>query len=358
MKKGKIMKNLLGLVVIVSCGLSFDSWGQIKDPSAQEPCWKKSQPKNGGKYLEWECGKVAGAVNCNEKLGLDERSNTVTLITTGAPFSGICESCFSNGLLQRRVTFLNGKENGIDTTYYKSGCPQVVRNHIGGVENGTWRYFYDSTNSLAWEINYFVGEKHGKSIYLKPNGDTTSFEVYNKGLLEGTKKTYYSNGKLERAVSYKEGKFHGPFKLYSIEGNVVDDLNYLNGEKDGVQKYYYSNGVLLRTENWVKGTKEGEFKTFFIQGQVQKIENYRKGLKEGLWVEYFPNEKLKRKSIYRKDVLIEDHQFNEDGEEIETFGVEVQNEKEDDDMPFGEVKKRKVKAPKEKKSKKKKEKTE
>ena len=101
------------------------------------------------------------------------------------PFTGTCETCHMNGTIERRVTFVNGKENGLDTTYYASGCPQVVRSHVQGAEHGQWLFYYDSTQYLAWEMNYMMGEKHGKHIFFKSNGDTTRWENYENGRLHG-----------------------------------------------------------------------------------------------------------------------------------------------------------------------------
>ena len=344
------MKKFLALGAVM---LGFISMSQIQDNSAQKPCYEKSRPEPGRRFVDWQCGKVAAVVDCNEKLSFDERSNTVTIAKNGLAFEGVCETCHNNGVLERRLTFVNGKEEGKDTTYYRSGCPQVVRTHIGGVENGQWLYYFDSTQQLAWEMNYYLGEKNGKCIYFKPNGDTTLVEFYTKGLLSGPKKTYYPNGQLEREINYLNGVFEGKFKIYSAEGKLVDNLVFKAGKKDGSQKYFYNEGSLMRTENWAAGVKDGEFKAFYIQGNVQSVEFYKRGQKEGLFLEYYPDQKLKRKAIYKKDVLIEDHQYDEDGEETYTFGVEVEVELEDDSMPFGDPnekpKKNKEKKPKKEK---------
>lgn len=335
------MKRFL-LALLLS--LPFYPLAQIEVPGEQEPCWKKSQPPAGRRYLDFECGKLAGVVDCNEKLGFDERSNTIILAKSGAAFTGVCETCHSNGLLERRINFVNGKEDGKDTTYYRTGCVQVVRSFIQGTENGQWVYYYDSTRQLAWEMNYFVGQKHGKHVYFKKNGDTTLLENYKNGILDGVKRTYYNDGKVEREIYYKEGQFNGSFRIFSAEGKVVDELNYVAGQKDGLNKYYYSDGTLLRTEYWDKGVKNGDFKVYYIQGHLQSHEVYKKGNKEGTWVEYYADQKLKRRAIYKKDVLIEDHQYNADGEEVYTFGVEEEEEVVEDDLiPFEDTTKSKKK---------------
>lgn len=348
------MKNTLFLLSLFLCALSF---AQITDVrSEQKKCYIET-PKGQRGYAQWECGKLAGVIDCNEELSYDEANDLVVrapkdmvnLQGAGKPFSGTCEMCFMNGRLQRRVTFLNGKENGIDSSKYESGCLQVVRNHIQGSPNGTWSYYYDSTGIQAWEMNYYLGEKHGKHIFFAKDGDTTLWEVYENGKLHGTKRSYYDDSKIEMEAEYKFGVLDGKFKLYNEEGIVKEEITYLAGKKDKEAKYYYDDGTLLRTETWTNGAKTGPFKTFFYNGDVQTSENYdKKSRKHGWWEEYHPGNVLKRKVLYEKDILIEEHKYDEHGRETYSFGAPTGNQNEDDEVPTVGGKKKKEKKKKNK----------
>ena len=76
------------------------------------------------RYAEWECGQLAGVIDCNGNLEFDQETNTViktsmdntNLMGVGKPFTGTCESCHMNGVLERRVTFIDGKEHGVCIT--------------------------------------------------------------------------------------------------------------------------------------------------------------------------------------------------------------------------------------------------
>lgn len=330
--------------------LSSSLLAQIEVPNAgaQKKCYEKRDALKGKRFVEWECGKIAGVIDCNEKLEYDEGSNTLFSKSSGSPFTGKCETCHQNGILERRINFVNGKEDGPDSTYYETGCLMVVRNHIGGKENGKWVFYYDSTQYIAWEMNYAMGEKNGPQIFMGPKGDTTLMETYKNGVLNGKKKTFYAKSKVEKEVNYLNGVFHGPFIIYNKEGKILQSLNYKQGKKDGTCTYYYDDGTLLRTESWLLDQKNGEFKTLYYNGTVQVIENYKKGLKEGWFEERFPDQKLKRRAFYKKDVLMEEHVYNDQGKEISTFGGTSSKGAEDDEMPVAKTKKPK----KEKKSKK------
>jgi antitoxin component YwqK of YwqJK toxin-antitoxin module len=308
-------------------------------------CFEKGNKQK--TYAEWECGKTPGVVDCNEKIDFEENNKTFLSKSGGKPYTGSCETCFENGIRERKITFLNGKEHGQDTTKYYSGCPMVVRNHINGFENGKWTFFYDSTSVLAWEMNYLLGQKHGKHVYFSRYGDTTLLENYKNDILNGVKRTFYKGGKIHRHIYYTNGIINGPFFSYNKEGKLLEKLNYKNGKKDGVFTYYYEDGTLLKTEFWSNDIKNGAFITYYYQGFIQTSENYKKGIKEGWFEEYHANKKLKLRSLYKKGVLIEEHEFNEKGKEIKTFPeVIVEKEVEDDDIEQ-EIKEKKKKRRKE-----------
>lgn len=341
------MKSIL---IFTFLSLSVLGVSQITNVKEKKKCYEKYDangkliPKSQQRYSEWECGKLAGVVDCNEKLRYDEGTGIMYSGNFGKPFTGTCETCYMNGKIHHRVSFVDGKENGIDTTYYESGCPQVIRNHIRGVENGQWIYYYDSTNYIAWEMNYQLGKKHGKHIFFEADGDTIRWENYKNGLLDGIKRTYYDGSKIKNEISYKDGKFDGHFKVYNPDGVIIQDVNYVDGKKHEEAKYYYDDGTLLRTENWDMGVKNGEFKVFYYQGNLQSTETYKKGQKIGWFIDYYPNSIVKQKILYdKKGNRIEEHRYDEHGRETYAFGTPDDNGAEDDEVPTIKKKKKRKK---------------
>ena len=424
------MKQLLfGLLVTLLGTFSQAQIEQLAGKSDKK-CYEKSLARKGQRFADFECGKTVGVVDCNDKLELDEGSGMILTKGTGRPFNGTCETCHPNGLMEHKITFVNGREEGVDTTHYESGCLMVVRHHIGGKEHGTWTYYYDSTGYMAWEMSYNLGEKNGQHIFFGPKGDTTLLENYKNGVLHGPKKSYNKRTKkLEKEAYYVNGLLEGNYIVYNEEGIIIQKLSYKQGKKNGVCSYYYDDGVLLRTENWEMDAKNGEFKSFFYNQTIESIENYKKSTgkpeqyisadmytcanrdvtsqvlrmlsekksanaiaealgdqvsiasvkrvvqneestlkgkklnkginepikmgkegflvihvtaletltktetKEGWFEERFSNGQLKRRALYKKDVLIEEHVFNEQGKEIKTFGGESTKGNEDDEIP-------------------------
>jgi antitoxin component YwqK of YwqJK toxin-antitoxin module len=306
--------KLILFFTLISCGVmaQFD---------VKKPCYEKGA-NNKGRFAEWECGKLAGVVDCNEKLTYDEDSKLVLSGNMGKPFTGTCETCHMNGLLERRITFLNGKENGSDTTKYSSGCTQVVRNHFQGQEHGQWIYYFDSTQQIAWEMNYNYGQKHGRHVWLTRTGDTSRIEHYNNGVLHGSKKLFYSKTRIEKEMTYVNGLLDGVFKAYTIDSILLQEINYKQGKKNGEAKFYYQDGKPLRTEKWALDVKDGEFKTFYYQGHLQSLESFKKGIPEGWWEDRWPDDKLKRRALYKKGNVVEEYRYDEQGAEVYAFDGE------------------------------------
>ncbi len=316
------------LLVFIQIGLL----AQLEE-NQQKKCYGSNKTIPGKPSVVNECQKIAGIVDCADDLSLDEDSKLIFKNKELKPFSGTCQSCHWNGKLDRKINFVNGKENGMDSTFYASGCLQVVRNHINGIETGRWVYFFDSTSNIAWEMNYQNGRKHGQQIYFNKKGDTTRLEHYIDGILDGDKVIYGSTGKIEKKSTYKKGLLDGPFMVYNLSGQLVQESNFVGGKKNGKLTYYYSDGVLLAVENWVLDKKSGEFIAYFHDGKVQQKTAYLNGELNGWSEEFWVEGLMKRSAKYQNGVLIEEHKYNEQGIETYSFGQPSKKVSEDDALP-------------------------
>ena len=344
---------LIVLLVFVAGGVAAQDFGIKKKDSCYfryDNNGKRMVTVDDFRYAEWECGKLAGVIDCHQELSYEESSNTVIRISTdntnlhgvGKPYTGECESCHMNGVLERRVRFIEGKEHGVDTTYYTTGCVQVIRSLVNGQENGPWYYYYDSTAILAWEMNYLLNEKHGKHIFFTKDGDTLKWENYKNGRLDGVKRQYYEDSsKIRKVINYKDGLFNGKFVVYNRSTVIVEDLNYKQGKKHKEIKYYYDDGTLMKLENWSNGVKNGEFKNFYYEQIVMDSENYSEGVPSGLWEAFHPDGTMNRSRLFKKGEVIEEYRFDEHGRETYAFPPRVEEDEEDDKAPKGKKKKKK-----------------
>lgn len=334
--KKSLFLSLLSFIFIVSAFSQFDI-------SKREPCWYKGARRDSLRYVEFECGKLLGVIDCNNKLMYDEGQNIFYAKGTGAPYTGDCETCHNNGLREHLIHFVNGKEDGVDTTYYRSGCVMVVRSLSLGAKNGRWTYYYDSTARPAWIRNYMNNELNGEQIYFNKQGDTTKWEFYANGVLNGVRREYYTGSILKKEINYKNGIFDGDYVTYFKSGKPKLKLHYDEGEKDGKLEYFYDkDAALMRVGYYSKGIKDGEFTTFYVDGNIMSKGFYDKGKKQGVFIEKYSSGRLKSKTTYEDDEVIAYEKYDAFGRLTEKFPKETAAGMEDDALP-GKEKEEKTK---------------
>jgi len=111
--------------------------------------------------------------------------------------NGVCKTFLPGGELEEISNYIDGKQNGLMTTFYKSGSPYI-------------------------EVMLKDDIKHGEG------------------------KVYYENGEISIIANYKEGEKDGVYKVYNDEQEIVRDVVYL----DGVNQTIYGK--------WI-GTGKGEY---------------------------------------------------------------------------------------------------
>ena len=153
------------------------------------------------------------------------------------PICGCIEILHENGEIGYRGNFKDGKNEGLEESFFKNG-------------------------QLSRRVNYRNGKKHG--------------------LFE----RFHENGEIRMRRHYKNGKDHGLFATFSWDGELSFKLNYKNGEKHGLYEYYNTAGIVHLRGYFKDGKRDGPFRRFYKDGQIEKEQYYKNGQKEGLF-EYF-----------------------------------------------------------------------
>jgi antitoxin component YwqK of YwqJK toxin-antitoxin module len=261
--------------------------------------------------------------NCQQSIGYDDISNTYLLRNDfSTPYTGFCVNCYPSNLLEEKLYFENGKRQGTDTSYYRTGCIQAIQSFQLGKEQGATYIFHDSTNLIAFEIWYQNGNLHGPSIQFGKNGlkDTLMYKHYKEGKLDGPQRTYFSNGKIRKQSFYKNGLNEGAQITYSISGQKESEIYYKAGKKNGSWKYYFDSGKLARTETWKDGKKNGEFITYNELGQIMQTEKFAADLPIGLHQTFYPDGKVNYSCNYSsKGVKIEEYVIDQYGIKKQLF---------------------------------------
>lgn len=182
----------------------------------------------------------------------------------------------------------NGNKHGVWKKYYSNNNIRYVGAFNAGKEIGVFKY-YDITNSshpviiktfkansTIASVTFYtvkgviesIGTMNGKNRigtwqYFYPDGKTLMVEEnYVNGVLDGSYKSYYINGKVNETLNYKAGKLNGPAKRFADNGVLLDDINYYNGKLEGSAKYYNLYGKLIFAGNYENDEKIGEWEYY------------------------------------------------------------------------------------------------
>ena len=102
----------------------------------------------------------------------------------------------------------------------------------------------DGDKTLSGKVPFKDGLMEGTSKLFYSNGKMASVATFKKGKIEGVQKDYYESGIRKREISYKKGVPDGISKTYHKNGKVNVEATYKNGVQVGIQKDYYQNGKL------------------------------------------------------------------------------------------------------------------
>ena len=194
--------------------------------------------------------------------------------------------------------------------------------------------FVDEVNERQG-ITYYQNAPLTGTLYSNDKNDIpnkckcTSMAFYKNGKIYGTKKEWYTNGKIKSEGNYQNGQAIGDHIHYDEQGNVNIKTHFENGEeqwtiylKNGViqKKDFYKNNAIQKTETYqddkivsIENYDNGKIikQLLYDNGTVKATGEIRKGNKHGVW------------KYYRKDKIIAIEQEYNNGDLIaEGFYIE------------------------------------
>jgi len=123
------------------------------------------------------------------------------------------------------------------------------------IENGVLKYFDEPfsgkivsfylNNQKKVEINYLNGKKNGIEKKWYKSGKITSERNYFKNLKIGVHEGYWENGSSKFLYHFNSnGEYMGTVEEWYKNGNRYRSFNYLNGKEAGNQKLWYKKEIL------------------------------------------------------------------------------------------------------------------
>ena len=186
-----------------------------------------------------------------------------------------------NGKLKFEGAFIDNMPVGTFTYYYKNGKVKAVSHMYDGGKRSRTKVYHENSRLMA-EGNYLNKMKDSTWVYYSDfDGVLLSHEHYENGLLEGTVINFYPKGSVAEEIAYKAGLKHGDWKRFFTDGKLKLKATYLHDKLEGLMLVYHQNGFPEVSGMYKNNLKDGMWVYYDDQGIVFKKERYLRGnLKE------------------------------------------------------------------------------
>jgi antitoxin component YwqK of YwqJK toxin-antitoxin module len=173
---------------------------------------------------------------------------------------GIWEWFYSNGNIERRIPYKDGKIDGIDEWFNKNGNIHMRIPFKEGKEDGIQEEFNEQGNivkTTLWKEGELIETTEPEltpHIMYHNNGNVwIKGQKNSKGQQEGIWEYFYPKGNIEGRTPYKEGKIDGIDEWFNKNGNIQSRTSYKEGNKDGIEECFDEQGNITKTLLWKNG---------------------------------------------------------------------------------------------------------
>src|SRR5260221_4010911 len=116
-----------------------------------------------------------GAGECIPDITINSRDTSLHLINgiyycSNLPFNGYIETYYSNGKIEEKSPYLNGRLEGISYEWFTSGALQSSRLYVKGEKSGT-HYGWYAGGPKRFEYNFTNGLTEGMCTDWYPDGN-------------------------------------------------------------------------------------------------------------------------------------------------------------------------------------------
>ena len=271
-------------------------------------------------YKDNDSGKVVA--DCGTDLEFDEDNGLIIHTKTQKPYTGRCRSYYEDNSPERVVDFVDGKEDGMSLTWYKSSPESpnmqlmVRTNHNMGVPDGVWDFYYEN-GQRAWTETYKEGLKHGNCNYYYEDGKPKKEEVYKDNLKDGNCKEYYPDNKIKSEIGYKAGVMDGQYKSYYENGQISYEGKFTNGKENGEVVTYYEKGQMSSQGFFKGGIADGEFRTWYDDSKEKSITKFVNGKRDGTSREFYKDGQVKKIEKWVAGKRMDIEAFDEFGNKLD-----------------------------------------
>jgi antitoxin component YwqK of YwqJK toxin-antitoxin module len=168
--------------------------------------------------------------------------------------------------------------------YYDNGNVAVKgqKNSVGQ-EEGIWEFFYSNGNILYSNGNiqcrtpYKEGKADGIQEIFYPNGNIQIRTPYKDGKMNGIEERFFENGNIQCRTPFKDGKEDGIEERFFENGNIRRRTPFKEGKEDGIEERFFENGNIRRRTPFKEGKKDGIEEWFCANGNITKTRLWKDG---------------------------------------------------------------------------------
>ena len=228
---------------------------------------------------------------------------------------------FPNGSL-RQVSHFNqqGKKNGTEHRYYKTGQIHQTARYLDGQLNGSVLTYHANGNI---ESNVaFIHDEHadGECLHYNAEGNLSRSHTFKKGDFDGKYIDYFDNGLVKTVIQYDNGVM---MRRETFHANGQPESLYELNNKQTISERYNVQGKLINRDRFAKyayGTYPLSHETWFSNGNRSIEEIYdERGLRHGKMQSWYQNGQTKELAIYEHGHLTEQKRFSSQGKQTETI---------------------------------------
>ena len=186
------------------------------------------------------------------------------------------------GSLVEEGGYVNGKLDGLKTTYYDTGTVRQRINYIADVLEGDFQVFYIS-GMLRIEGNFIEGKENLIWKIYHEDGVLEQITHYSYGnrvkdiKVNGSFEETFPDGRSKEEYTYRNKLRDGPFRIwYDLGGYVIED--FTDTETGEILQRQVLVGTQVSSEGeYVEGKLNGPRYLYSEDGKITKTEHYRAG---------------------------------------------------------------------------------
>jgi len=204
-----------------------------------------------GKWMEGPTyfnldGTINKPLNYPNQLDVSMGYNEYVIKSTNSRYTGLVYLTHPNGKKKMEGLSIQGKKEGIWTTWYQNGKKETEGKYFKGTKTGDWGYYYEDTGGIEMEGRSIDGKEQGLWKYYDKNSIPTKSIHWLLGVKHG-KQTGSESGNYDHGVRvgewridtwdkieigmYTDGEKYGWWEMYNpINGEFVMRYFYYMGE--------------------------------------------------------------------------------------------------------------------------------